>query len=213
MFLPDPGESHNFEPAPEGSHPATCIKFVDKGTQHSEYQGKIIVARRVMLVFELCDELMTDGKPFLISKNYTWSMHEKSNFRRDLESWRGKKFERSEIKQFNTQNLLGKNCLLMISHVTKKDGTIFAGIEKVGALPKQMKSKTAVNPIVYFALTLEGWDSEIFSKLGQKTRDTIMASPEYHALQKKLSNDADYDNDDGMPAQIGSDTHEEEIPF
>ena len=36
-------------------------------------------------------EQMSDGRPFTISKRYTWSTHEKATLRKDLEAWRGVK--------------------------------------------------------------------------------------------------------------------------
>ena len=64
----------------------------------------------------MVDELMEDGKPFIVQQRYTWSMSEKAKLRADLESWRGKAFEERDFGTFNIKNVLGKPCVLTIVH-------------------------------------------------------------------------------------------------
>ena len=54
----------DFAPAPAGNHIGRCIKVIDLGTQHSEYQGKPTVRNQVFIQWELCEEKMDDGKPY-----------------------------------------------------------------------------------------------------------------------------------------------------
>ena len=89
MFLPQPTEGGNFEPAPAGTHVAICYRVIDLGTQESVYNGEKKSARKVLISWELPNEEKADGKPFVISATYTWSMHEKSTLRKTLEAWRG----------------------------------------------------------------------------------------------------------------------------
>ena len=46
---------------------------------------------------------MPDGKPFLVRRRYTASLHEKSALRKDLESWRGRAFTNVELDGFKHQ--------------------------------------------------------------------------------------------------------------
>ena len=48
-----------FEQAPAGTHVARCIKLIDLGTQFGEYQGKPTSARKVVVSWELPNEIMT----------------------------------------------------------------------------------------------------------------------------------------------------------
>src|SRR5271168_3727728 len=92
MFLPKPSDNGNFELTPAGTFLALCYRFIDRGTQISEFMGEKKTRREVMISWELVGEVMSDGRPFSASKTYTLSMHEKATLRKDLEAWRGKAF-------------------------------------------------------------------------------------------------------------------------
>ena len=59
---------------------------------------------------------LADGKPFLISRRYSLSLHEKSSLRRDLESWRGRAFTQEELRGFDLEVLIGVGCLVSVVH-------------------------------------------------------------------------------------------------
>src|SRR3990167_3937268 len=139
MQLPR-NEGGSFVPPPAGTHIAICTRFIDLGTQESEWQGKAKKAHKVILTWELCNEAMEDGRPFTISKRYTWSTHEKATLRHDLEGWRGKAFTDDDIygaKPFDIRNVLGKPCMLSLVH-DAKEGTTYANISSVSGLPRGM---------------------------------------------------------------------------
>ena len=57
-----------------------------------------------------------ETKDGLIAKEYTVSLNEKANLRKDLESWRGKEIQPTELEGFDMTNLLGVQCTLQIMH-------------------------------------------------------------------------------------------------
>ena len=92
----------DFTPIPEDLHLAVCYGIWDLGTQFSEKWEKSI--HKVVIVWEIpgCrGEFERDGHikdlPRAISKRFTLSLHKKSDLRKDLESWRGKKFTDEEL--------------------------------------------------------------------------------------------------------------------
>jgi hypothetical protein len=190
MQLPKPDES-TFELAPAGTHVARCFKFVDRGTRKVEYMGGVKSRHEVTLSWELVDELMSDGRPFLVSKTYTWSTHEKSTLRRDLEAWRGRAFDDGDFvgpKAFDTKALLGVPCMLTITHETKGDKT-FARVVAIGKMTKGIAAKPLVNPCTYVALVQDKFDAVAFASLSSRLREMIAESPEYKALTGSTSSD------------------------
>src|SRR6478735_3792609 len=94
-----PSPSGNFTPPPAGTFPAICYRILDLGTQHGSYKGKPRVAHKILISWEIKDDeaVMEDGRPMSIHQNYTWSMNEKAALRKDLESWRGKRFTEADF--------------------------------------------------------------------------------------------------------------------
>lgn len=209
MHLPKPTEGGDFTPVPEGTHPATCYRFIDLGTQAGEYMGAPKIARKVMLSWEITDpELLTEeGKPFTISSRYTWSMHEKASLRKMLEAWRGKKFEDSDFGEggFDVRKLLGAGCLLSVVHTTKQDKT-YSNISGVMKLPKGMTAVPPINPTVYFSL--DAFDRDVFGRLSEGLQNIIKASPEYQAIGRPAQHPADY-----VAPQFEGEPAGDDIPF
>lgn len=184
MFIPAPSGG-NFTPVPAGNHVAVCYRFIDLGTQKGEYKGKPKSDRKVIISWELPDELMQEGdyagQPFTIGNRYTWSMNEKATLRKTLESWRNKKFIEDDFKgpnRFNVKNVLGKGCMLNIA-LTEKDGTTYSNIASIGSLPKGMAAPALKNEIVYFSLEPGLYDPAVLEKLSDKLKETIRMSPEW----------------------------------
>lgn len=202
MFIPKPNETTDFVPPPAGTHLAVCYRFVDLGTQETEFNGQKKHQRKVLLGWELPDELMEDGKPFMVQKRYTWSMSEKANLRADLESWRGRAFEEKDFGTFNIKNVLGKPCVLTIVHDTK-NGKTYANIAAVGKPMKGMASPQPVNPVVYFSL--EDFDATVYATLSQGLQAVIAKSPEF----QKLTNG----HHDAPEERPGEDDFAQDIPF
>lgn len=182
--LPVPGQS-TFAPAPAGSHVAICTRVVDLGTQDVNYQGQASRKRQVMLTWELqCDEKMSDGRPFTIGKKYTWSMHEKSGLRKDLQTWRGVNFKDSDFGPggFDIRKIVGQPCLLSVTHKEKPDG-IRAEVAGVMKLPKGSHVEKQVNPPTFVWLDKDDFSQPDFDRLTDRLKETIRNSPEYKAIQ------------------------------
>ena len=130
------GESRTFTPAPQGLHQAVCVDVIDMGVLEVTYGGKTKKQRKIRLAWQI-DEDMDDGKPFLVQKRYTASLHEKATLRKELESWRGKPFTDDELAAFDMERLLGVNCQLNIQH-TVKGGETYANVVSIVPLGKNM---------------------------------------------------------------------------
>jgi hypothetical protein len=141
------------EPIESGNHHGVCVAVIDLGTQYSETFNKS--QPKVMFTWELPDfpianeDGSTPEHEFrLISKDYTASLHEKSNLYGDLVSWRGCDFTAEELEGFNVKNVLGANCLVNVVHVTKGNKT-YANVAAVAKLPKAMTAKVATYQLLY----------------------------------------------------------------
>ncbi len=177
--------SGNFVQAPAGSHVARCIRITDLGTQVSEYQGQELHKSQILITWELCHEMMTtdDGeKPFLVSKFYTNSLHEKANLRHDLTNWRGRDFTEEELKKFDLQSILGAPCIVSVVHTDKGK----AKIEGVIKLTKGTEAPPAQNPLSAF--WLDEFTQAGFDNLSDGIQAIIKKSPEYAAAVNPMGN-------------------------
>lgn len=130
--------SGGFELVPDGNHPAVLVALIDLGTQTQRYQDKVEEAPQIFLVWELVTEKMSGYKDrnHTIGRAYRLSSHQKSGLRQMLEKWRGKAFAEGEA--YSLKAILGKPCLLSVVHKTSAQGTAYARIEGVSAVPKGM---------------------------------------------------------------------------
>ncbi len=202
MILPKPSENGTFELTPAGTFTAICYRFIDRGTQKNEYNGETKMRHEVMLTWELCGELMADGRPFSISKTYTFSTHEKATFRKDLEAWRGKAFVDEDFegpKAFDTKKLLGVPCTLTVTHTTKGDRT-YANVASLGKVMRGVTVPARVNDTVYLALIKSEFDPAAYSTLSDKMKVFISSSPEY----QELARGASAHDDPGFPDDYGN---------
>jgi hypothetical protein len=185
MILTDSTGGAAFAPCPAGSYLARCIRVIDIGTVTSDYQGETKSARKVLLAFEILDEenRRDDGGPYIISKRYTASLHEKAALRKDLASWRGRDFTPEELKGFDLSAVLGKDAFISVVHTTK-DGKTFANLASIMKAPRGMAAPegTGTEPLLLWDLTKPDWD--VFAQLSPKLQEQIKASPEFKALRK-----------------------------
>jgi hypothetical protein len=131
----------NFQPAPSGVHQAVCVDVVDLGMLDVAWQGKTKRQHKVNVAWQI-NEDRDDGKPYLVFKRYTLSLHEKAGLRKDLESWRGRKFTRDEEMGFDLESVIGANCLLNITHNQVADKT-YANVVSIMPLAKGMPAMAA----------------------------------------------------------------------
>jgi hypothetical protein len=207
MSLTLPPKSQEFATTPAGNHLATCYRVIDLGTQKGEWKGKPTIKHKIMVSWELPDEMMEDGRPFSMHQRYTLSSSDRATLRQHLESWRGKGFTDEEFGTFDLGKLLGHSCLLNIVHEAKGDRT-YANIASVGALPKGMTTRPLVNAPVYFSLG--DFKQEIYDGLSDSLKALIALSPEYQELKggSKLQQDVP-DGHESSPLE----SYDDSIPF
>src|ERR1700753_4211749 len=92
----------DFDPAPEGLWPAVCCDVVDLGIVDWGFGPQV----KIKICWQLEEEDPKTGERVFVSQTFTPSLHEKSKLRPILEAWRGKKFDKSELKQFDIEKLL-----------------------------------------------------------------------------------------------------------
>ena len=141
------------EIVPSGTHLARCYQMIHIGTVEWEYNGEQKFSNKVRLTFELPNEMREfsgEQKPMVISKEYTLSMHEKSNLRKDLEMWRGKQFTNKELASFDLMLMLEESCNLTVIHKTTKAGNEYATIGGLSSLPKGIECPNQFNPTFIF---------------------------------------------------------------
>ncbi len=175
-FAKEP-EGGDFTDVEAGNYVGRCYRIIELGTTHDEWQGKPRTRTRLMISFELPDELMEDGRPFSVTWWVTNSLSEKSNLRIGLDLWRKKAFTEEELKGFDLVKILGVPAMVTVERNTKNR----ANVAGVGSLPKGMTCGPAVNPPQSFFL--DEWDDKVWQEIPQGIQDLIRVSDEYRAIQ------------------------------
>lgn len=172
-----------------GTYVARCISMIEIGTIKEDFQGQIKNVQKVQIRWELPTELEVfdsakGEQPFSVSKTYTLSMHEKSNLRKDLESWRGKGFTEEEARKFDITKLLEKTCILNIIHRPSKTnpGRTVTEISSIMPMMKGQTCPVQINPTR--VLSYDNFNWELFESLSDYTKDKIKSSVEFQMLQE-----------------------------
>jgi hypothetical protein len=189
------------ELAPQGNHVAICYKMIELGTITDTFQGEDVTRHRVLLYWELSNELKDfDGSgkesPISVSKEFTLSMNEKSTLRKMLESWRGKAFTKDEANAFDITKLMGIPCMVNVIHVTSGTGNQYENVSSITPLPKGMEKPTAVNKTIEFSI--DGFDQALFDSFPDFIKEKINSSAEMQAKPQ------------AVPVEV---EEEEELPF
>lgn len=174
------------EPIPAGVYVAVCYGLIDLGTHHNPTFGN--EAHKILVQWEVPEvrgEFERDGQkvslPRAISKRYTLSLSEKANLRKDLESWRGRKFTAQELAGFDLKAILGTACQLQVTHDTNKEGRTFASIAAIMALPRGMKAPKPENPLAFFSFEEAGDKPTLPPDLPEWVASIIADSKEWKA--------------------------------
>ena len=176
------------EIVPSGTHIARCYQMIHIGTVEWEYNGEQKFSNKVRLAFELPNEMREyngELKPMVISKEYTLSMHEKSNLRKDLEMWRGKQFTNSELAHFDLMLMLEECCNLTVIHKTTKTGNEYAMIGGLSSLPKGVTCANQINPTFIFNYG-ENFNQEWLEQQPEWIQHQIKNTPEYENKLNQL---------------------------
>lgn len=173
---------------PSGNYIARCYQMLQIGTVEEVVMGAVKTLNKVRIGWELPTELKVFNtekgeQPFVISKEFTLSMHEKSNLRKLLASWRGKDFTEDEAKSFDITKLLSVPCMLNVIHKpAKSDPTkVYEEISNVSPMPKGVKCPNQINQTV--VLEYENFDWNTFNALPDFIKQKVQSSAEYKEMQ------------------------------
>ena len=140
--------------APPGLQPAVCCDVKDQGMHENKFQpGKKTHKISIhWLIGELIPQTYTHpytnersdtgelvGKPMMVSRWFTNSLHEKASLRSFLRAWRGRDFTQEQLAGFDLETLIGVRCALNISHSqAESTGNWYANVDLATLLPKGM---------------------------------------------------------------------------
>lgn len=185
-----------FKPVPAGMHLARCYRIIDLGTLTSTYQGKTNHLHKILIGFEVHGEDANghpthtdDGKPMVISRQYTLSLNEKANLRADLASWRGRDFTDEEVRGFDLKNILGHWAMISVT-MSSRDGKDYTNISNVNPVPAAIKKAglpEGENELIYWSISEGSLDD--FEKFGRGIQEKIKSSPEF---QRRVGGAQDY---------------------
>lgn len=171
----------SFDPVTEGVHNAVCYSVVDLGHHLDPTFGKR--NHSCLITWELPGEridIERDGVkmnlPRAISKTYTLTLGEKSNLRKNLQTWRGRAFTEQELEGFDIKNVLGKSCMIQVIH-NKKDEKTYANIAAIMPLMKGVAPLVPENPLVFYSMT--DHQDQIPAGVPDWVRDIIKTSDEF----------------------------------
>ena len=115
--------SGNFQPCPEYTGSAVCVDVTPLKTVQTQFGPK----EKFRFVFEI-GETKDDGTPWCVwSAPFTPSYHENSALRPFLRKWMGRELSADEVKDFDTENLLGRTAHITVIH-EHSEGEIYANI-------------------------------------------------------------------------------------
>tara|TARA_R100000995_G_C3441922_1_gene103763 strand:- start:86 stop:817 length:732 start_codon:yes stop_codon:yes gene_type:complete len=148
------GEDKGYEEVPIGAHKAICYKLIDGGTAEEEYQGEVSIRHKIFMFWEMPELRMADDRPMSIFKEYTFSLHPRSNLHKDVSSWRNCAFSVEELAAFDLTQLLGKGCKLTVGRTSGDK----AKVTQIHSLPsafdddENLRNLPTVNPQEIFDL-------------------------------------------------------------
>jgi hypothetical protein len=187
MIISD--NSKEFKIAPAGLHMARLYSIIDLGHQATEWAGETKIMHKVVFTWELHGDddaglaLKTDdGKPLIVSKRYTVSLGDQARLRQDLEAWSNKKMTPEDRKNFDLKNLLGKFCMVNITH--SEDGK-YANISGISPVPSALRNvqPEGVNPTLHF--WLNEFDQSKYDALPKYYKEKIAESSEWRGNKAK----------------------------
>lgn len=173
---------------PAGNYIARCYQMLQIGTVEEIVMGAVKTLNKVRIGWELPTETKVFNpekgeQPFTISKEFTLSMHEKSNLRKVLASWRGKDFTEEEAKSFDITKLIGVPCMLNVIHKPSKTdpSKIYEEIGSVSPMPKGVPCPAQVNDTML--LEFENFNYDLYNSLPDFIKQKIQSSAEFKEMQ------------------------------
>lgn len=168
-----------FELVPADNHVAITIGVTDLGTHTETYQGQAPKkVKKIRIQWELPHVKREDGSTATISKKFTFSFHEKSNFRKLLDKWLGLNWH-TQVKGGTLEFLLGQPAMVQVDHSpNKNDPTrMYADVVNVAKVPKGMPIPEATKDTFYLDLDAK----HLPEKLSVYDAEFIRQSDEFKA--------------------------------
>lgn len=160
-----------------GVYTAISSMMIDIGAQKSVLDNNI--KRKFIMVWNVVGEFIEVNKkklPRVMSKEYTLSLNEKSNLRKDLQAWRGQAFTEEELQGFDILNVMNKPCQLQIIN-EEKNGKTYNNISAIMAMPKGMTVSTLDKITIFITNNAETWQN--WEKIPKWIQDKIKKSEGY----------------------------------
>lgn len=154
-----------------GVYTAVSSAIIDLGLQKNEQFKKI--QRKFMMIWTIIGEeveINGEKQPRTISKEYSFSLNEKSTLRKDLQAWRGKPFSEEELQGFNILAVLNKACQLQII-LEEKNNKKYNNIAGIMSLPKGSNVPILENTYYFDMENAETWEN--YCKIPNWIQDKI----------------------------------------
>jgi hypothetical protein len=180
------------ELVPEGNHVGILYRIINIGTIETPYldkDGNKKHTPKVRLYWELPNELREyekDGEmkqlPMSISREVTLSLYKSEKqtavLRTITHALIGTSLKDEEAESYDIEDLLGRACMVEVSHERMDNGTEFAKAVGFGSIPKGMEvpaqtNKSRVDDV-------REMSQEEIEELPEWLRDKMKASREYH---------------------------------
>lgn len=204
----------SIEKLENGVYTAVSYMIIDLGKQTSEKFGK--TQRKFMMIWNIIgEEVEINGKklPRTMSKEYGYSLGEKSNLRRDLQAWRGQSFTSEELQGFNLLKILNKPCQLQIIK-EEKNGNTYNNISSIMALPKGMTIELLEKTSHFDIEDVETWKN--WGKIPSWIQDKIKKADNYEesGLDKFVTEyEETIKEQEGKQEEQNEDIPSDDLPF
>ena len=182
-FIAKSEGNSNIPKLENGVYTALSSMLIDLGFQKSILDNN--VRRKFMMVWTIVGEFIEVNKeqlPRVMSKEYTLSLNEKSNLRKDLQAWRGQAFTEEELQGFDLLTVMNKPCQLQIIN-EEKNGKTYNNISAIMAMPKGMTVEPLQETTVFITNNPETWGN--WEKIPKWIKEKIKKSEGYETSELK----------------------------
>lgn len=184
----DAGGEGNFKRVPAGAYIGRCYSLIDLGSQLTDGQFGKKIQHKIKIGWELFGEddqgnpltVDVDGveMPMTISKNYTVSLHEKANLRKELSAWRGRDFTDEEAKAFDVSKLVGAYGMVNVT-TSENNGKTYSNVAGLTPIPSALRNAKPLPVHKEVIFNLDDPDMMIFETFYDKLKEQIRLSPEW----------------------------------
>ena len=182
-FIAKSEGNSNIPKLENGVYTAISSMLIDIGFQKSVLDSN--VRRKFMMIWTIIGEFIEVNKeqlPRVMSKEYTLSLNEKSNLRKDLQAWRGQAFTEEELQGFDLLTIMNKPCQLQIIN-EEKNGKTYNNISSIMAMPKGMTVEPLAETTVFLTNNPETWEN--WKKIPKWIKDKIKKAEGYENSELK----------------------------